>query len=156
MEAMILILRHGQAKAKEEDPQRGLSDRGRSEVERVAGALSSFLPPLAEIRHSGKLRAGETALIMARAVGAEKRVRAHPGLDPDDPASAAAAELEAWTGNLAVVGHLPHLNRLISLLLTGRDTPELFHLPAAGAVCLEREQGLWRVRWMLTPETCGR
>ncbi len=150
---MILIVRHGQAKAKEEDPQRGLTAQGQSEVERVAGALHSLVPPLAEVRHSGKLRAAQTASILSRAVGG--RVRACPGLDPEDPAIATAAELEAATANLAVVGHLPHLNRLLSYLLLGRETPELFRLPAAGAVCLEREQGIWQVLWMLTPETCG-
>jgi phosphohistidine phosphatase len=156
LETVILVLRHGQAKSKEEDPQRGLTDAGRSEVVRVVGALRSLLPPPDEIWHSGKLRAEQTARILAQAMGAEARLRAHPGLEPDDPAAASAAELQAYTGHLAVVGHLPHLNRLISLLLIKREAPELFQLPAAGAVCLEREQGLWRVRWMLTPETCLR
>ena len=151
---MILIVRHGQAKAKEEDPQRGLSAQGRAEVERLAGALRSLVPPLAEIRYSGKLRAEQTASILSKAVGG--RVRACPGLDPEDPAASTAAELEAESVNLAVVGHLPHLNRLLSCLLLGRETPELFRLPAAGAVCLEREQGVWQVLWMLTPQACGR
>jgi phosphohistidine phosphatase len=156
LEALILILRHGEAKSKEEDPQRGLTDAGRSEVARVAGALRSLLPTPDAIWHSGKLRAEQTARILSQAMGAGERLRARPGLNPDDLAAATAAELKAYTGNLVVVGHLPHLNRLISLLLTGREEPELFQLPAAGAICLEREQGLWRMRWMLTPETCLR
>jgi phosphohistidine phosphatase len=150
---MILVVRHGQAKAKEEDPQRGLTAQGQAEVERVAEALHSLVPPLAEIRHSGKLRAEQTAAIISRAVGG--LVRACPGLDPEDPAAATAAELEAESVNLAVVGHLPHLNRLLSYLLLGRETPELFRLPAAGAVSLERKEGLWQVLWMLTPESCS-
>jgi phosphohistidine phosphatase len=152
---VILIVRHGQAKAKEEDPQRGLTAQGQAEVQRVAGALRSLLlPAMAEIRHSGKLRAEQTASILSQALGG--RVRACPGLEPEDPAAATAAELQAATANLAVVGHLPHLNRLLSYLLLRQETPELFRLPAAGAVCLEREEGLWRVLWMLTPETSGR
>jgi phosphohistidine phosphatase len=151
---VILIVRHGQAKSKEEDPQRGLTAQGQAEARRVAGALGPLLPPLAEIRHSGKLRAEQTASILSQAVGG--RLRACPGLEPEDPAAATAAELRSVTENLAVVGHLPHLNRLLSYMLLGRETPELFRLPAVGAVCLEREEGLWRVLWMLTPETCGR
>ena len=151
---MILIVRHGQAKAKEEDPQRGLTAEGQAEVERLAGALRSLVPPLAEIRHSGKLRAEQTASILSRAVGG--RVRACPGLDPEDPPASTAAELEDATASLAVVGHLPHLNRLLSYLLLGREAPELFRLPAAGAVCLERKEGLWQVLWMLTPEIVKR
>jgi phosphohistidine phosphatase len=156
LEALILLLRHGQAKSKEEDPQRGLTEAGRREVSRVAAALRPLFRDPQAIWHSGKKRAGETALILAQAVGGAERLGAHSGLDPEDPAAAVAAELRSYSGRLAVVGHLPHLNRLISLLLIGRDSPELFQLPSAGAVCLEREQGLWRVRWMLTPETCPR
>jgi phosphohistidine phosphatase len=156
LEALILLLRHGQAKSKEEDPQRGLTDAGRSEVARVAEALRSLFPPPDAIWHSGKLRAEQTARILAQALGAEERLRAHTGLDPDDPAASSAAEVQAYTGKLAVVGHLPHLYRLISLLLIGKEAPELFQLPASGALCLQRDQGLWRVRWMLTPETCLR
>jgi phosphohistidine phosphatase len=154
LEALILLLRHGQAKSKEEDPQRGLTDAGRSEVGRVVGAMRSLLPAPDVIWHSGKLRAEQTARILARAFGVEERLRARSGLDPDDPAAAIATELKAYTGNMAVVGHLPHLNRLISILLIGQEAPELFHVPSSGALCLQREQGLWRVRWMLTPETC--
>lgn len=156
MEALILLARHGQAKPKEEDPQRGLTAAGRSEAARVARVLRYVFPRPDAIWHSGKLRAEQTARILARAMGAEGRLQARTGLDPDDPASVCAAELRAYQGNLVVVGHLPHLHRLSSLLLLGRETPELFQLPAAGAACLERELDQWRVRWLLTPEICFR
>jgi len=151
---MLLIVRHGEAKSQEEDPQRGLSDRGRIEVAAVARALRALKPEVATIWHSGKPRAEQTARLLADALGAGKRVQPHSGLDPGSPAARTAVELRDPAEDLAIVGHLPHLGRLLGLLLIGKEEPVLFQLPPAGVVCLERTESFWQVLWFLTPETC--
>ena len=78
----LYLMQHGKSKSKEEDPDRSLTDEGRSEVERVAAFLARTAPSESiPIRHSGKTRARETAAI-ASAVGdlpdQFHRMRGHP------------------------------------------------------------------------------
>jgi len=52
-----------------------------------------------------------------------------------------------------LVGHLPHLKKLASLLLTGRDDLEIVKFRYGGVVCLERrENGLWSILWIIRPD----
>jgi phosphohistidine phosphatase len=152
---VLLLVRHGEARAEAEDPQRALSELGRAQASAVARAVGALRPGLRELWHSGKLRAEQTARILGEALACPEEVRAHPGLEPNAPAARIAGELVGLDRSVGIVGHLPHLGRLASVLLTGREEPELFQFPAAGALCLEREESGWKVRWFLTPETCG-
>src|SRR5437899_75323 len=85
------LVQHGEAKPEQEDPARPLTDRGRREVERVARAARRSGVGVAEILHSGKLRAQQTAELLAAALSPVGGVRAVAGLAPtDDPAAARA------------------------------------------------------------------
>ena len=66
----VYLVQHGKAKSAEEDPNRGLSDEGRNEVQRVAEFLSELRITVSLIQHSGKTRAEETAHLLARASAA--------------------------------------------------------------------------------------
>jgi phosphohistidine phosphatase len=57
-----------------------------------------------------------------------------------------------------IVGHLPHLARLASLLITGSETLEVAAFQQGGVVCLEHDRAgeSWRIKWMLVPEILGR
>jgi phosphohistidine phosphatase len=73
----------------------------------------------------------------------------------DDPA--------LWAGQLAqeqedvmLVGHLPHLARLASLLLCGDQARSCVDFEMAGMVCLRRfEDGHWSAAWLTTPAITG-
>src|SRR2546427_8916418 len=83
------LVQHGEAKPEQEDPARPLSDRGRRDVERVAHAAGRSGVSVAEIVHSGKLRAQQTADLLAAALSPVGGLRAVAGLAPlDDPAAA--------------------------------------------------------------------
>jgi phosphohistidine phosphatase len=144
-------MRHGEAKTKNEDPQRGLSDRGREEVSAVSAVLSRTGVEIDEIWHSGKRRAEQTAGILAERLGSTARVVSRDGLDPNDSPVTLAEELRHRSRNLAIVGHLPQLARLVSVLLLGAEK-ELLDLPAAALVCLDNSGDSWRMTWFLTPE----
>ncbi len=61
----LILVRHGDALSKAQDPQRPLSDRGRAGAQSAAEAAKGLeLAPIA-IFHSGKLRAAQTAEILA-------------------------------------------------------------------------------------------
>ena len=57
----IYLVQHGKNLPKDVDPEKGLSEEGKKEVERVASAAKRYGLNVASIRHSGKKRALETA-----------------------------------------------------------------------------------------------
>ncbi len=100
----LYLVRHGEAMSAEEDPGRPLSDRGRREVERVARAVSGRCPSLERIAHSGKLRAQQTAEIMAEHLKPCDGVSSLPGLAPNDDPEVARGLAEGATGPTMLVG----------------------------------------------------
>ncbi|MBM3581113.1 MAG: phosphohistidine phosphatase SixA, partial [Alphaproteobacteria bacterium] len=62
----VYLARHGDAVEALENPRRPLSAKGRAEVERMASFLARGGVRPRRIIHSQKLRAGETAAILAR------------------------------------------------------------------------------------------
>jgi len=65
-----------------------------------------------------------------------------------------ADEIEQGQKDLMIVGHLPYLARLTSLLITGSDSNMVVGFQQGGIVCLrhdDEEKG-WTIAWMLVPE----
>src|ERR1035438_1691231 len=115
----IYLARHGEAVTDLEDPRRPLSVEGRRQVERVAAKARQEDAAPRHVFHSGKLRARETAEILARALFpdlAATDIRAIAGLSPDDDPESAAELAAAAADDFLMVGHLPHLPRLVALL----------------------------------------
>jgi phosphohistidine phosphatase len=147
----LYLVQHGLAASREEDPERALTAAGREEVERVARAVAAVGVRPGSILHSGKTRARETAEILAAHLRPADGVQAVAGLDPrDEPRR--MCERVAEADDLMLVGHLPHLSRLASLLLAGRPEPEVVAFRNAGVLCLERREGRFALRWILAPE----
>ena len=88
----VYLVRHGDAVSSQFDPQRPLSEQGRADIQKVA----SFIKPLGisveHVWHSGKLRAAQTAEILAGAVLVEEDCSAHEGLRPNDDVTIIAEE----------------------------------------------------------------
>lgn len=148
----LYLVQHGEAMPEAEDPARPLSGRGREQVERVGRHGAAVRLPVAEIRHSGKLRARQTAEIFARHLLPARGVREADGMAPDDDPGKAAAAVEAAAEPLMLVGHLPHLGRLASSLLVGDPDREIVRFRNGGIVCLAKAGTGWRLQWILTPE----
>lgn len=146
------LVRHGEAKADMEDPTRPLSDRGREEVRRVARYAAILGLAVAEIRHSGKLRARQTAEILAEYLAPRLGIRQIDGLAPGDEPDRVRAELEAAGEPFMLVGHLPHLSRLVSALVLGDSKAEIIWPDAGAMVCLAKTDRGFRLLWVLTPE----
>lgn len=148
----LYLLRHGEAVPDEVDPSRPLSAQGREDVARTARLLAALALPVRQIRHSGKRRARETAELVAAALRPSDGVVEAPGLAPSEPVAPLANELAAASHDLLLVGHLPHLERLAALLVTGRETPSIVEFDTAGVVGLERDPaGAWRTLFVLPP-----
>lgn len=152
----VYLVQHGEAAAKEVDASRPLTARGHKEVEAVAAFLKPLGVEVEAVWHSGKVRAVQTAELLAGAVTTRQGVVAHDGLGPKEDVTAAAEELLRLNKDVFVVGHLPFLSRLASLLLCGESSAGVVRFQYGGVVCLTRdEEGGWAVRWMVTPEAIG-
>lgn len=79
----VYLMQHGVAATEEVDPARPLTDAGRMAVEEVAARARSLGVRAGVCVHSGKLRARQTAAILAAALGAALEER--PDLGPSDP-----------------------------------------------------------------------
>jgi phosphohistidine phosphatase len=148
----VYLAQHGEAKPEAEDPARPLTDRGREEVRRVARQAAVLGLQVAEIRHSGKLRSRQTAEIFAAALTPLHGIREMDGLGPADDPAKARAEVESAREPWLLVGHLPHLSRLASLLLAGDPGREIIRFRNGAIVCLVQAEGRWLLQWIVTPE----
>ncbi len=146
------LVRHGEAKAETEDPARPLSDRGRDEVMRMARHVKAIGLRIAEIYHSDKLRARQTAEILAEHFLPSRGMHEMEGLAPMDDPDKARAVIEAAREPLMLVGHLPHLSRLASALILGDSEREVLQFKAGAIACLDRIDGGFRLQWLLTPD----
>jgi phosphohistidine phosphatase len=151
----LYLVQHGESKPKDVDPGRGLTDKGFADVRKVADFLKPLQAGVKAVWHSGKTRAQQTAEILTDVVGAgDFQVR--EGLAPNDPVDPMKDELARAHDDLMIVGHLPFLGKLASILVAGSELADVVAFRQGGIVCLERhEEGAWRVRWMVTPEILG-
>jgi phosphohistidine phosphatase len=149
----LYLVQHGAAKSEAEDPHRGLSDDGRRSVERVAHYLAPLPLGLDRIEHSEKLRARQTAEILAACLRPVEGTHEIAGLAPNDDVEPVCVRLQKESRNLMLVGHLPHLSRLVSRLLGLDRNRAVVRFQMAGVVRLDRDEaGQWEVCWVFPPE----
>lgn len=141
----LYLIQHGEAKPEKIDPARGLTDKGIADATKVAEFSKNI--KVAEIWHSTKLRAKQTAEIFAKALG--KQAIEQEGLKPNDPVSPIVKEIDR---DLMIVGHLPFMEKISSLLITGSEDNQPVIFQQAGIVCLENTDSKWGLSWMATPE----
>ena len=153
----VYLVQHGQAKPKELDPQRSLSDQGVADVENLAEFLKPLRLSVAAVWHSGKARASQTAEILAAALPGPPQVLQRDGLAPNDPVDPVKDELSASQEDLMIVGHLPFLGKLACALVAGDAEANVVAFQQGGLVCLERgENANWTVQWMVVPDLLRR
>ncbi len=104
-------------------------------MERMSEAAGSLGIQVSSIFHSGKTRARQTAEILAGHLNPGGGCMPVGGLGPtDDPETACRLVVQSRTP-VMLVGHLPHLGRLASLLITGVSTTAVMTFHNAGLVC---------------------
>ncbi len=151
----LYLMQHGEATTEAENPDRPLTDAGRAAVQRVAARARTSRVQVSHCVHSGKLRAEQTAQLLAIGLGAEIVVEARAGLAPNDPVAPVAEWIRSLTGHdaLVLVGHLPFLDKLASLLVAGKEEAQVLRFQMGGLVKLEPEDDDgFSVAWALTPE----
>jgi phosphohistidine phosphatase len=149
-------MQHGEATTEADNPQRPLTDAGRANVQRVAGRARAAGVRVSHCVHSEKLRAEQTARLLVHEIGADASVVARAGLAPNDAVNPIAEWLRDLRDreSLAIVGHLPFLDRLTSLLVAADEDAHVLRFRMGGLVKLEPKDGRdgFSVAWVLAPE----
>lgn len=149
----LYLVQHAEAKREEEDPSRPLSEKGLEEIKKVALYVERLNIKASQIFHSGKRRALQTAEVLAQHLRIERGIFETDGLSPLDGPQIWFEHLLKINEDVMLVGHLPHLAKLASLLLTGDKEKVIIDFKMGGIVCLKRfEDERWVLEWMVIPE----
>ena len=151
----LFLMQHAEAVDKSVDPERPLTQKGRDETVKVAAYAAKHCGmSVLAVTHSGKLRARQTAELFAMEIEALQGVVPVKDLDPDSNPAIWKERLGLMQDDVIIVGHLPHLSRLASLLLCGDADKEIIEFHNAGLVCLKKDSPEdWRVQYIILPET---
>ncbi|MBI4430945.1 MAG: phosphohistidine phosphatase SixA [Candidatus Omnitrophica bacterium] len=157
----IYLMRHGEAFSPSEDSKRPLMEEGKRQVALVSRFLKDHSSvSVNEVWHSTKLRARQTAEIFAKEFGLTVPVEEVGNLEPDDNPELIMEDLASLTQSILIVGHMPHLSYLTSLLVFGRADAGSFEFELASVAALSFEPGRgnpissgksWSLQWMLGP-----
>jgi len=148
----LYLVQHAEARSKEEDPSRSLSDEGRENITKVAAFVKGLKIEVRHILHSGKMRALQTAQILEEYIQSERGVAEADGLAPMDDPGIWSVRLAEMSENTMIVGHLPHLGKLSTLLLCGSKEKDIISFQMGNIFCLKRSaEGNWMVEWLIKP-----
>ncbi len=147
----LYILQHGDAVSKDVDPGRPLSEQGERNIRILALHMKNMDVHLGKIFHSGKLRAEQSAGLIAEALSAGVKPVQADGLNPNDDPTVIVGNIEQLEENILIASHMPFVSRLCSTLLTGRADAEFASMPGT-LFCLERVDDTWRLAYMLRPD----
>ncbi len=103
------------------------------------------------VLHSGKTRARQTAEIWCGLLDTDGEQA--DALAPNDDPMIWVGRLTEEHNDLMLVGHLPHLSRLASLLLTDAADDPVIQFQQGGLVGLERTGTGWVVEVVLPPQS---
>lgn len=146
---MLYLMQHGKNVPEEENEDKPLSDEGKKETQAAADFISKRQIKVDFIWHSKKLRAVETAKIILSAVS-EAQLIEKDNINPTDPVREIPGIIEAAEKDILIVGHLPFLQKLLSLLLAGDDNKQIHNFKNSGLLCLDKK-GAWALQWAIIP-----
>lgn len=145
----LYFAQHGLAVDKADDQERPLSKAGIEQTEDIARRIKNSSAHISQIFHSGKLRASQTADIIASIIDVNS-VSVIDHLSPNDDVTLTEKNLDI--SNALYIGHLPHLDKLVSYLICGDSNQNIIKFQNSAILCLEKTHDQYQVRWYLTPE----
>jgi phosphohistidine phosphatase len=158
----ITVMRHGIAHDRDApdcppDPERRLTELGVRRTAQAAQGLRALTPEIDLCVTSPYLRARETMALAVSALGLEGvPLEVSDALLPmADPSDILVLLRKRTPSSVLLTGHGPHVDRLLTLLLTGHDGERTW-MKKAGAALLETknalEPGQALLKWMIPPK----
>ena len=117
----LYLVQHAEAMSKDADLSRSLTEKGIEDVKKVAAFASGLNIEVHQILHSGKMRALQTAQLIADYLPPDMGVIGADGLLPMDDPAIWMERLPGMKDNVMLVGHLPYMAKLASLILCGEE-----------------------------------
>ena len=149
----LYLVQHGEAKSEEEDPSRGLTDKGFRDVARIALFCREQAVRPDRIHASGKKRALQTAQVFFDHLKPENGMSVTDNLAPLDDPDTWARRVAGMNEDIMLAGHLPFMAKLAGQLLCGDKEKMFVDFRMGGIVCLKRfADGRWAIEWMVVPE----
>lgn len=149
----IYFVQHGDAVAKDVDPDRPLSKQGRADIERLAEFLTGRGVQVAQILHSGKTRARETAEILRPLLESPNQIEEQQGIAPNDSPETFLRPFRKLEKDTLVASHMPFVGRAISQALSGVPDRQLLDFAPGSIAGIERGDGAsWRLFMFVRPE----
>lgn len=146
---MIVLTHHGRALRREVEPTQPLSVPGRVASQHLAAAAAAQGVRPDVIWHSGKFRARQTAELFWHACNPDAAIAVARGLQPTDPPGVMRTRLDNDDRSILLVGHLPHLARLLRVLRGETPDGAIIDFPSHGCVALRQQGGQWQELWRL-------
>ena len=149
----LYLVQHGEACSKEINPDRPLTDQGKTDIERLAALLKQAGIRVERVIHSGKLRAEQTAEHLAKAIAPGVELETSGLINPNDNPKAFDWQSESWDTDTLIAGHLPFMAKLVSHLVIEDENRPITAWQPGSVVCLERfKHAHWQINWMIRPE----
>jgi phosphohistidine phosphatase len=143
----MFFVQHGMALDKSIDVDRTLSELGKQNVIKIANHLAKQGLSIKQVFHSGKSRSAQTAHLFATILNIPI-VKQHDFLNPNDDVEKLISLLQ---DNCMYVGHLPHMEKMVSRLLGGNENARIVQFENAAVVCINRNEEGCHLNWMLKP-----
>ncbi len=159
----LYLMQHGLCLAKELDPEQSLSLVGRDQVEKCAHAARRMGLELDALVTSPKKRAQQTAAILSEAIRYPKKAiivsELVKAMTPPQDTLAWLRELgaEREARRVGVVGHMPSLGELVSLLITpgSRAAIQIENAGLLRVDVLDFQRPAGTLIWYLGPQQLG-
>ncbi len=148
----LLLMRHGKYSDATIDPELGLNDAGKAEIERLARELAGQGVSFSQVFHSEKKRARETAEIMGRIIAPDASIAMHTHIKPNDDPDILLEEINYWQEDTLVASHLPFIPSLLSRLIRDAEATRHLGFETGTIVCLSKsDENCWQLDWVATP-----
>ncbi len=148
----LYCVRHGEAVSAIENPERPLTARGVEGVWALAQSVAVQNIKVAQLIHSPRLRAKQTAELWAKALHPQVVTESPSGLDESDSIDEMMEHIQHWQEDTMLVGHMPFMSQLVSALVVGEPFHSLVNFQPGTIVCLEHfSEGQWLINWVLRP-----
>jgi len=148
----IYLVQHAEAKKEEEDPERGLTEKGIKDLKKIGNFIQKLNLKVSKIYHSGKKRANQTAEILKEYLKLENSVEKIDGIAPMDEPELIFEKIKNFNEDIIIVGHLPNLSKISSLLISGDKSKEIISFKMGSILCLEKKEDFWVVNWFVKPD----
>ena len=149
----LYLVQHGEACAKDVDPDRPLTARGTEDIRRLGEFLAGTGIRVERVIHSGKLGARQTADCLAGLMAPGVMLEESGLINPRDNPKAFDWQSGSWDRDTLVVGHLPFMAALVSHLVRGDELRAVSAFRPGSIVCLEPDDDdHWMIAWMIRPE----